>query len=41
VPVILLTQRVVEKKINDAIRKIEALDTIGAKVRRIRVENLA
>jgi homoserine dehydrogenase len=41
VPVILLTQKVVEKKMNEAIRKIEALDTVGAKVRRIRVETLA
>jgi homoserine dehydrogenase len=41
VPVILLTQKVIEKKMNEAIRKIEALDTVGAKVRRIRVETLA
>ncbi len=41
VPVILLTQKVVEKNMNEAIRKIEQLDTVGAKVRRIRVETLA
>ena len=41
VPVILLTQKVSEKKMNEAIRKIEQLDTVGAKVRRIRVEPLA
>lgn len=41
VPVILLTQKVSEKNMNDAIRKIEQLDTVGAKVRRIRVEPLA
>jgi homoserine dehydrogenase len=41
VPVIFLTQRVRERNINDAIRKIEALDTIDRKVFRIRVETLA
>lgn len=41
VPVILLTQKVVEKNMNEAIRKIEALDTISGRVRRIRVESLA
>jgi len=41
VPVILLTQKVSEKNMNEAIRKIEQLDTVGAKIRRIRVESLA
>ena len=41
VPVILLTQKVVEKNMNEAIRKIEQLDSVGAKVKRIRVESLA
>ncbi len=41
VPVILLTQKVVEKNMNSAIAQIEALDTINGKVRRIRVESLA
>jgi homoserine dehydrogenase len=40
VPVIFLTQRVRERNINEAIRKIEALDTIDRKVFRIRVETL-
>ncbi|MEX2352541.1 MAG: homoserine dehydrogenase, partial [Gammaproteobacteria bacterium] len=41
VPVILLTQKVLEKNMNEAILKIEDLDTINGKVRRIRVESLA
>jgi len=41
VPVILLTQKVIEKNMNEAIRKIEALDSVSGKVRRIRVEGLA
>jgi homoserine dehydrogenase len=41
VPVILLTQKVVEKNMNSAIAQIEALDTVKGKVRRIRVESLA
>lgn len=41
VPVILLTQKVVEKNMNEAIRNIEALDSISGQVRRIRVESLA
>ncbi len=41
VPVILLTQKVTEKNMNEAIRKIEALDSVSGKVRRIRVETLA
>lgn len=41
VPVILLTQMIVEKNMNEAIRQIEALDTVNGKVRRIRVESLA
>ncbi|WP_067863276.1 homoserine dehydrogenase [Neptuniibacter marinus] len=39
VPVIILTQTVVEQKMNDAIAKIEALDEINGSVTRIRVEN--
>jgi len=41
VPVILLTQKVPEKNMNEAVRKIEALDSISGQVRRIRVESLA
>ncbi|HEY7774676.1 MAG TPA: homoserine dehydrogenase [Marinagarivorans sp.] len=40
VPVIVLTSRVKEKYMNDAINKIEGLDTIVGKVVRIRVESL-
>ena len=40
VPVILLTQRVKEQTMNDAIAAIEALDDIIGKVTRIRVEQL-
>ena len=40
VPVIMLTQRVQERNMNEAIRQIEALDTIAGKVHRIRVESL-
>ena len=40
VPVILLTQRVREKFMNEAIAKIEALDNIQDKVVRIRVESM-
>ena len=40
VPVILLTSRCVERKVNGAIAQIEALDSIEGKVSRIRVEAL-
>jgi homoserine dehydrogenase len=40
VPVIFLTQRVVERNMNEAIRRIEALDSIRGSVFRIRVETL-
>ena len=40
VPVIMLTQRVQERNMNEAIRRIEALDTIAGNVHRIRVESL-
>ena len=40
VTVIMLTQRVQERNMNEAIRQIEALDTIAGEVRRIRVETL-
>ena len=40
VPVIILTQRVVEREMNRALRQIEALDAIAGEVRRIRVEAL-
>lgn len=40
VPVIILTQRVVEREMNRAIKQIEALDAIAGEVRRIRVESL-
>ncbi len=38
VPVIILTQSVLEQKVNDAIEQIEALDEINGNVTRIRVE---
>lgn len=41
VPVIVLTNRVLEKNMNDAIVKIEGLETVVGKVVRIRVESLA
>lgn len=40
VPVIILTQRVVEKNMNQAIARIEALDAIHGQVTRIRLEHL-
>ncbi len=40
VPLIMLTNRVVEKRINAAIESIEALDTVDGDVVRIRVESL-
>ena len=40
VPVIILTQRVVEREMNRAIKQIEALDAIAGEVCRIRVESL-
>lgn len=40
VPVIMLTQRVQERNMNKAIRRIEALDRIAGNVHRIRVETL-
>jgi homoserine dehydrogenase len=40
VPVIMLTHVVTEGKMNEAIRRIEALDSIGGAVTRIRVEYL-
>lgn len=40
VPVIILTQRVVEREMNRAIKEIEALDAIAGEVCRIRVESL-
>ena len=40
VPVIILTQRIREKNMNEAITKIEALDSVYASVTRIRLEQL-
>ncbi|MBI1733429.1 MAG: homoserine dehydrogenase [Gammaproteobacteria bacterium] len=40
VPVIFLTQRVVEKNMNEAISRIEALDSVRGNVFRMRVETL-
>ncbi len=40
VPVIFLTQRVLERNMNEAIRRIEGLDSIAGKVFRMRVEGL-
>lgn len=39
-PVIILTHRVIEKELDKAIAQIEALPTIGGKIKRIRVETL-
>jgi len=39
VPVIILTQTVLEQKVNDAIEQIEALEEISGSVTRIRVEH--
>ena len=41
VPLVLLTHRVLEGQMNQAIEKIEALDSVYGKVTRIRVEQLA
>ncbi len=41
VPVIILTHRVLEKNMNEAIAAIEALDSISKKVVRIRLEDLS
>jgi len=38
--VIMLTHRVIEKQMNDAIKQIESLNTITGEVVRIRMENL-
>ena len=40
VPIIMLTHRVMEKNMNAAITRIEALSSINAKVMRIRLERL-
>jgi homoserine dehydrogenase len=40
VPIIILTQRVVEKNMNQAIARIEALDSISGQIARIRLEHL-
>ncbi|MCA1926173.1 MAG: ACT domain-containing protein, partial [Thiobacillus sp.] len=41
VDIILLTHVTVEKNVNAAIRKIEALDAVAGQVMRIRLEELA
>ena len=41
VPLIMLTHRVLEGRMNEAITRIEALDTVKGEVVRIRMENLA
>jgi homoserine dehydrogenase len=41
VPLVMLTHRVLERQMNQAIDKIEALDAICAGVTRIRVESLS
>jgi homoserine dehydrogenase len=41
VPLILLTHRVLEGRMNEAIARIEALDSVKGEVVRIRMENLA
>ena len=40
VPIIMLTQRVSEQNMNQAIAKIEALDAIEGSITRIRMEHL-
>jgi homoserine dehydrogenase len=40
VPLVMLTQRVLERQMNQAISKIEALDSIDGKITRIRMEQL-
>ncbi len=40
-PIILLTQRVREQAVNDALAKIEALESVKGKVTRLRLETLA
>ncbi len=41
VPLIMLTHRVLEGRMNEAIARIEALETVKGEVVRIRMENLA
>ena len=41
IDIILLTHRTVEKNVDDAIAKIEALPTVRGKIVRIRLEELA
>jgi len=41
VPIIILTHRTLEKNMNQAIKRIEALSSIGSKVMRIRLEQLS
>jgi homoserine dehydrogenase len=40
VPIIMLTHRVIEKNMNEAIARIEALSSINARIMRIRLEHL-
>ena len=40
VPLVMLTQKVMEGKMNQALNRIEALDSINGKVTRIRMEQL-
>lgn len=40
VTIIMLTHRIVERHMNEALRRIEALDTIAGKVKRIRLEEM-
>jgi homoserine dehydrogenase len=40
VPIIMLTHRVIEKNMNEAIARIEALSAINARIMRIRLEHL-
>ena len=41
VPLIMLTHRVLERQMNEAIARIEALDSVKGEVVRVRMENLA
>ncbi|MEJ2610840.1 MAG: homoserine dehydrogenase [Candidatus Thiodiazotropha sp.] len=40
VPLVMLTQKVVEKRLNEAMAKIEQLDSVSGEIMRIRVERL-
>ena len=41
VPLVMLTHRVIERQMNEAIARIEALDSVQGEVTRIRMETLS